>query len=102
MAALGDNQLGQEAIDRISGAFRPQPRWLPRGLTDAILRQVRAELELIARPTSSLEVSQRTGLARVTVRRYLEYLVAINQASVETEPNGAGRPRKLYQLTVGA
>jgi response regulator of citrate/malate metabolism len=68
-------------------------------LTDAVLRQIRSELEALPEPISSLEVSERTGLARVTVRRYLEYLVATNQAAVEAEPNGTGRPRKRYKLT---
>jgi response regulator of citrate/malate metabolism len=102
MATLNAGQLEQDAIDRVSGAFRPPGRWLPKGLTDAVLRQVRSELEALPRPTSSLEVSERTGLARVTVRRYLEYLVATNQASVAAEPNGTGRPRKLYKLKVFA
>jgi two-component system, CitB family, response regulator DctR len=98
MATLNATQLEQDAIDRVSGAFRPPGRWLPKGLTDAVLSRVRCELEALPGPSSSLEVSDRTGLARVTVRRYLEYLVATNQASVESEPNGTGRPRKLYKL----
>jgi predicted ArsR family transcriptional regulator len=33
----------------------------------------------------------------VTARRYLEYLVATDQASTHTEPDGPGRPHKLYR-----
>lgn len=99
MAALGASSFDQETIDRVSGAFRPNARWLPKGLTDDLLRQVRGELERNGELASSLDVAQRTGLARVTVRRYLEYLVSTNQAEVLSEPNGTGRPRKRYRLT---
>jgi two-component system CitB family response regulator len=99
MAALHGDSLDQKTIDRVSGSFRPQARWLPRGLTDDLLRKVRGQLEGDDALVSSLDVAERTGLARVTVRRYLEYLVSTNQAEVFSEPNGTGRPRKLYRLT---
>jgi response regulator of citrate/malate metabolism len=99
MAELHSPSLEQEAIDRVSGAFRPTRRWLPKGLTDDLLRRIRLELGDREELTSALDVAQRTGLARVTVRRYLEYLVSTNQAEVFSEPNGTGRPRKLYRLT---
>ncbi|HEY1775449.1 MAG TPA: response regulator [Solirubrobacteraceae bacterium] len=98
MAALRAAELDQEAIDRVSGSFRPPGRWLPKGLTDDLLRRVRAELE-DCELVSSADVAAQTGLARVTVRRYLEYLVSTNQAQVSSEPNGTGRPRKLYRLS---
>jgi response regulator of citrate/malate metabolism len=99
MSALQPEHVDQAAIDRVSGAFRTPTRWLPKGLTEALLRQVRSELNQQHGPISSLEIADRTGLARVTVRRYLEYLVSTNQAVVATEPHGTGRPRKLYRLT---
>jgi response regulator of citrate/malate metabolism len=99
MAALQLEHVDQVAIDRVSGAFRTPSRWLPKGLSEVPLRQVRSELEQQHRLISSLEIAERTGLARVTVRRYLEYLVSTNQAVVVSEPHGTGRPRKLYRLT---
>jgi response regulator of citrate/malate metabolism len=99
MAEFHSPSLEQDAIDRVSGAFRPTRRWLPKGLTDDLLRRIRLELGDREELISALDVAQRTGLARVTVRRYLEYLVSTNQAEVFSEPNGTGRPRKLYRLT---
>ena len=99
MAALQPEHVDQAAIDRVSGAFRTPTRWLPKGLTEALLCQVRSELDQQRGSISSLEIADRTGLARVTVRRYLEYLVSTNQAVVVTEPHGTGRPRKLYRLS---
>jgi predicted ArsR family transcriptional regulator len=34
----------------------------------------------------------------VTARRYLEYLVEVDEAIVEAPPAGPGRPSKLYSL----
>jgi response regulator of citrate/malate metabolism len=73
-----------------------QRRWLPKGLTHQGVDAVRAVLADSTQVTSS-EVSARTGLARVTARRYLEYLVATDQASIHTEPDGPGRPHNLYR-----
>jgi two-component system response regulator DctR len=98
MSELRSDALEQESIDRISGAFRPPVRWLPKGLTDDLLRQVRLHMESSEGLVSALDVSRKTGLARVTVRRYLEYLVSTKQAVVVAEPHGTGRPRKLYRL----
>jgi response regulator of citrate/malate metabolism len=95
-AALHEGELEQEAIDRVCAAGRVQRRWLPKGLTYKGVNAVRAVLAESPQVTSS-EVSARTGLARVTARRYLEYLVATDQASIHTEPNGPGRPHKLYR-----
>ena len=42
------------------------------------------------------EVAAETGVARVTARRYLEYLVTIGQATMEPLVTGPGRPRHVY------
>lgn len=100
-AALSGEQLNQEAIDRVSSAGRQPPRWLPKGLATDGLGRVRAALAAGARLSAS-DVADRTGMARVTARRYLEYLVVTDQATVETEPAGPGRPRKLYRVAPGS
>lgn len=104
VAALHDGQLDQDAVDRVCAAGRSSKRWLPKGLTQEGVARTRHALEH-GRPASSVEVAVSTGLARVTARRYLEYLVATDQASVEAVPSGPGRPRKLYrwqgEVTVG-
>ena len=97
-AALHGDELGQDAIDRVCSGGRVQARWLPKGLTYDGVAGVRHALDA-GEPLSSSQVSERTGLARVTARRYLEYLVATDQASVRAEPDGPGRPRKLYRAS---
>jgi two-component system response regulator DctR len=96
MATLGPGQLDQEQVDELSASGRLPRRWLPKGLTEPALRSVRDVLAASATPVPASLVSERTGLARVTVRRYLEYLVATQQAGSSAESTGPGRPRKLY------
>jgi two-component system response regulator DctR len=48
------------------------------------------------RPLSASEVADGIGLARVTVRRYLEYLVERRQLRVEQHYGGVGRPMYRY------
>jgi two-component system response regulator DctR len=96
VSALGGDQLDQEAVDRICASGRVSKRWLPKGLTAEALIRVRDVLEDHGEPLSSSEVAASTGLARVTARRYLEYLVTTDEATCDSYPMGPGRPRKLY------
>jgi response regulator of citrate/malate metabolism len=100
-AALSGDVLDQAAIDRACASGRPARRWLPKGLEDGGVQRVRAALDPVA-GSSATDVAGRTCMARVTARRYLEYLVAIGQATVDSEPDGPGRPRNLYRATAGA
>lgn len=94
--ALRDEQLDQEAVDRVCASGRIPRRWLPKGLTQEGVARVHRVLDAQTRAVCSAEVAASAGLARVTARRYLEYLVTIDQASVQAAPDGPGRPRKLY------
>lgn len=96
--ALAGTELDQFAIDRICAGGEPR-RHLPKGLTQEGVEKVRRALAGQARAVSSADVAGVTDLARVTARRYLEYLVASGQATVEAIPSGAGRPRKLYEAS---
>jgi len=106
VAAFHDNQLDQQAVDQVCAAGRSPKRWLPKGLTEEGVSRVCQALDERGAAASSTDIAETTGLARVTARRYLEYLVSTDQASVEAIPSGPGRPRKLYRrehaVTVGS
>ncbi len=95
--ALSRRQLAQDEVDlaQTSGATRMQR--LPRGLKRSTLIAVRAALGQATEPLSADQVGNRTGVARVTARRYLEYLAVIGAAEVERECKGPGRPRNRYR-----
>ena len=46
---------------------------------------------------SAAECAEEVGLARVSVRRYLEHLVATGHAEVSLRYGKAGRPERRYR-----
>ena len=98
--ALQNDQLDQDAVDVVCASGRIERRWLPKGLTPDGVARVRQVLASSAEPLSATEVADSAGLARVTARRYLEYLVSVDEASVDAAPSGPGRPPKLYSLAL--
>jgi response regulator of citrate/malate metabolism len=98
MTMLATAQLAQDQVDRICSDGPNAYRWLPRDLSGARLEQVRAIMSVAGEPTTAAGVAAAIGVARVTARRYLEYLVTIGQATMEPVAVGPGRPRKTYRL----
>jgi two-component system, CitB family, response regulator DctR len=92
------SKLCQADVDavRASGAPR-RGRRLPKGLKEATLRAVLAQLDGGAESLSADEVGARVGVARVTARRYLEYLALLGIIEVTRETSGPGRPRNRYR-----
>lgn len=96
MAAPGSAELSQGQVDGLCNSGSLARRWLPKGLGEPALERVRSALVKEGAPASAGTIADEIGMARVTARRYLEYLVATQQAGCRTEPSGPGRPRKLY------
>lgn len=74
---------------------------LPKGLTEWTLREVLNTLLHEDMPLSASEMAERTGLARITVRRYLDYLVQQGVARAEQHYKPLGRPTYRYSLREG-
>ncbi len=97
------DEAGQGDVDRMFGLSRGAaphaPVQTPKGITPETLELVRQALAA-AGPDglSATECSARTGLARVSARRYLEQLVAGNQADVRQRYGTAGRPERRFTL----
>jgi two-component system, CitB family, response regulator DctR len=96
MGMLGTSELTQREVDALRSNSRSGRRWLPKGLSESALDRVRAALRESEGPVSAAHVAEVTGMARVTVRRYLEYLVSAQQAGSRAQARGPGRPSKLY------
>jgi len=96
MELLGRDQLTQGDVDRFCSDGPNALRWLPRSLSGERLDASRAVLDRQAQHLTAEEVAAQAGVARVTARRYLEYLVTIGQATVEPLVTGPGRPRHVY------
>jgi two-component system response regulator DctR len=96
MRMLASSDLDQSEIDRLCA--RAEGRMLPKGLHPATLEAVRGALRRSGgEALTSDEVAVRAAVARVTARRYLEYLIAVRQVEYETFSDGPGRPAKIYR-----
>lgn len=73
---------------------------LPKGLREITLRQILNFLAGENREVSAEEVAEGIGLARVTARRYLEYLEKSGKVHLETRYGTVGRPVNKYRPTI--
>lgn len=88
--------LDQDALDLMLGALhQPSVPPLPKGLSTATLGLVLRTLQGIDGDLSATEVAERTGVSRVTARRYLDHLVQTGRAELRLQ-YGAGRPQHRY------
>ena len=71
----------------------------PKGLSAPTLDAVMLDLRSQGRGTSASDVAERLGMARVSARRYLEFLVSRGQARIVPQYGSAGRPEKFYVWT---
>ncbi|PRY47859.1 response regulator of citrate/malate metabolism [Geodermatophilus tzadiensis] len=99
-------ELAQDDVDRVfgrpGGTAAPRPVSTPKGISPETLELVRQALaEAGPQGLSATEASERTGLARVSARRYLEQLVAQQEADVRQRYGTAGRPERRFSVRSG-
>jgi response regulator of citrate/malate metabolism len=97
------DEAGQGDVDRVFGAARGSaPRsavTTPKGIAPETLVLVRETLSAAGEVgLSASECSERTGLARVSARRYLEQLVTVGEADVRQRYGTAGRPERRFSM----
>ena len=90
--------VGQTDLDRLFGSTpgRPPPPRLPKGLSSESADLVAGVLRTTDADLSASECAERTGLSRVSARRYLEYFVDSGRAEVRLQYGAAGRPQRRY------
>ncbi|MFD2368996.1 response regulator [Brevibacillus sp. GCM10020057] len=69
---------------------------LPKGLHAVTLDQIVRQLDREHQSLSAEEVAERVGIARVTARRYLDYLVKVGGVRLDVSYGGIGRPTNRY------
>lgn len=88
----------QVDVDRMFGLLRGAGSTaLPKGLSAATCELVAGALRDTDNELSASEVAERTGLSRVSARRYLEWLVGTGQAQLSLRYRVAGRPEHRYR-----
>ena len=94
-------KASQDMVDRLLGNLPPsQPdRELPKGLNAKTLGSIR---EVLCREPDGdhtcESISAASGLSRVTVRHYLNYLIETGFLSSAIDYETGGRPRVLYRV----
>lgn len=99
-AAGRSGPLAQHEVDAMLTTLRGgQTNVLPKGLTDTTLQEVIDVLRETSEPRSASEIGERTGVSRVTARRYLHHLVDVGLAERHAQYGGPGRPEHQYRWT---
>jgi response regulator of citrate/malate metabolism len=97
----GAGTVSQDMVDRILGN-QTRPRTggsLPKGLNARTMAAIRAVLEQEPGCDHTCEsISAASGLSRVTVRHYLNYLIDVGELVSSIDYETGGRPRVLYRV----
>ncbi|NYH79657.1 two-component system CitB family response regulator [Actinopolyspora biskrensis] len=92
----------QDDVDRAYGLLRAGerksvPTELPKGLSPVTARLVTETLRAADADLSAVEVARRSGLSRVSARRYLDHFTAIGRVELNLRYGSAGRPEHRYR-----
>ncbi|MDV2686609.1 response regulator [Alkalihalophilus lindianensis] len=97
------DQLSQEEIDQLTGvsdstlSLSNENNKLPKGIDSLTLEKVQTVLSMGKEGgLTASDLGEAVGTSRSTARRYLEYLVSINQAKAELKYGDVGRPERRY------
>lgn len=88
--------ISQEDIDWYKEKKNIIQPALPKGLSEITLQQVKKAISEQKEPVTAEELACSLGMARVTVRRYLNYLQQTNQIKMQAEYGKVGRPSNYY------
>lgn len=88
----------RDNASQVGAADVPTVQALPKGLQAVTLKQIIQFLSAQMNPLSAEEVAEGVGIARVTARRYLDYLEKSGQVRLDLQ-YGIGRPVNKYVLS---
>lgn len=95
----GEGALQQDQVDGLIGSYvKEGMKELPKGLNQQTLEQIIQFLQQSDGSLSAEQVADGIGMARVTARRYLEYLQKIGEVEIEIQYGGVGRPVNRYKM----
>lgn len=94
---LTTTTINQEHIDQWLG-LQHDMQELPKGLNNITMEQILSYLTSHRAPITSEQLAQNVGMARVTVRKYLDFLATKGSVHIELKYGTVGRPTKYYSL----
>lgn len=104
-----NNVMNQEHVDRLFQSNQKdipdqvkQKASYPKGIDKHTLKLVRNHIQGLATSVGVDELSQKVGISYSTMRRYLEYLVSLDEMEVENGYGNIGRPERKYKRVTQA
>jgi two-component system, CitB family, response regulator DctR len=94
--ALVQNELDQFLI--MNSVEERDQELLPKGLNANTLVKITEFISSKKSPVSAEEVAEMIGIARVTARRYLDYLEKEGKVKIHVQYGGVGRPVNRYGM----
>ncbi len=91
--------VDQPVVDELLSTAHTEGEGLRKGLNQKTLTLI--EEHIFSRPTDKYtceSISEASGLSKVTVRRYLNYLIESGRLESSIDYDTGGRPRVLYRL----
>lgn len=92
-----NDALKQEDIDQWLG-HEDTGISLPKGLNEMTMKQIIEGLSAVNGLITSEHLATNVGMARVTVRKYLDFLANKGKVHIELKYGTVGRPTKYYSL----
>jgi two-component system, CitB family, response regulator DctR len=89
------SDLKQEDIDEMKQIITEE-EYLPKGLSEKTMKQILMALIEQVEPITADSLAAELGMARVTVRRYLDYLVQKGKVQFHIQYGSVGRPSHFY------
>ncbi|WP_188067318.1 response regulator [Brevibacillus brevis] len=97
--------IDQSAVDKLftKAAHTPAAKTvgtvtsLPKGIDKLTLKLIRDKMQETTQSMNADDLAALAGMSHSTVRRYLEFLVSINEVTVETFYGTVGRPERKYR-----
>ncbi|GAB1534046.1 MULTISPECIES: response regulator [Brevibacillus] len=91
-----DQLLFRKSREKEQADTTPARAVLPKGLHAVTMEQIMRQIEKESQPLSADDVAERVGIARVTARRYLDYLEKSGSVRMDVSYGGVGRPTNRY------
>lgn len=96
VAAVAQTDL-DDLMPRLNQTSTQTNTRLPKGIDELTLNNVLQVISEQKEAVSAETIGNSIGASRTTARRYLEYLVGLQEISVQIHYGSVGRPERLYR-----
>ncbi|WP_068673172.1 response regulator [Oceanobacillus sp. Castelsardo] len=90
----------QDLLDDVFFSFKIDslPKSTPKGIDPLTLEKVKEIIKVLKSGITAEEMGERIGASRTTARRYLEYLISLEEITADLEYGAVGRPERKYYM----